>query len=265
MENAETKPKILLVNDDGIDAPGLWLLYDKLQSLAQCLVVAPKREQSGRSHAVTVRQQMSLEKIERNGGTAGYALDGMPADCVKLALSRLYKDRIDLVISGINPGSNAGTNVLYSGTVAAAIEAAMYGVPAIAVSLRDDRRPPTQFETAARVSVAIAKDVLRNGLPPRLALNVNVPDLPIEQIDGSTVTRMGHECYIDVFTIHEESDGAKWCMNVGEERIPSKIGKHPVDDEALAQNRVSITPLHCDLTSRKALKSMNSRFESLLL
>lgn len=259
------RPKILLTNDDGIEAEGLWILFNALESIADPVIVAPTREQSGRSHAVTVRRHMALAEVSRNGRRLGYRLDGMPADCVKLALSRLYRDEVAMVVSGINGGSNLGTSILYSGTVAAALEAAMYGLPAISVSLRDDGDPPTHFDTAAHVAARLAAEVLDHGLPPGVVLNVNVPDLPLEEIEEGLLTRQGREAYVDVFQTSESSEGEVWCVNVGSERRPSEPGEHPLDDLAVIGRRVSITPLHFDMTNLPALDSLRERMDGLSL
>ena len=257
------KPKILLTNDDGIEAEGLWVLVHAIEAIAEPVIVAPMRERSGRSHSVTVRRDMALCEVSRNGRPIGYRLDGMPADCVKLALSRLYRDEIALVVSGINWGSNLGTSILYSGTVAAAMEAALYGVPALAVSLRDDRDAPAHYETAARVAVSLVADVLAHGLPPGVILNVNVPDLPPDEIAGTLLTRQGSEAYVDLFKTRESPDGGKWCVNVGYERIPSKPGDHPLDDLAVIDRCVSITPLHYSMTCLSAFDSLRERIDKL--
>lgn len=260
-----TKPKILLVNDDGADASGLWVLFEKIESIANPVIVAPMREQSAGSHAVTVRRPMALEQIERDGQTVGYRLDGTPADCVKLALVRLFRDQVRMVISGINWGANVGHSILYSGTVAAALEAAMYGLPAMAVSLRNEHESPLHLETAAHVARQLAFDILAHGLPPGVILNVNVPDLPLSELAGAALTRQGRENYIDLFEISPSNDGTDQCMNLGDERRQSAPGDHPLDDLTLNERRVSITPLHFDLTSQDALEVLRERVGKLNL
>jgi len=260
---SQPPPRILLVNDDGADAPGLWALYDVLAGLAETAIVAPMKEQSARSHAVTIRKRMALEEIERHGRRIGYRLDGTPADCVKLALAHLFRDRIELVVSGINWGSNVGHNIVYSGTVAAAIEAAMYGVPALAVSLRDERERPAHLETAARVTECLARDILANGLPRGTVLNVNVPDVALEKIAGMTVTRQGQESFVDHFAVETDAEGKTWCANIGDERVPSTGSEHTLDDLALNKNHVSVTPLRFDLTAEALLGPLGERLARL--
>jgi len=252
--------RVLLVNDDGSDAPGLWALYREIRKIAECVVLAPMREQSGRGHAITVRQSMALEALKRGGRKVGYRLDGTPADCVKLALSRLYRGQIALVISGVNWGANVGHNILYSGTVGAALEAAMCGLPAIAVSLRDEAasggRAPTHYATAARVARNLAVAILASGLPPGVALNVNVPNLPAREIAGFGLTRQGRETYVDLFEMTRSgSPGADTtlCTNLGGERVSSRQTSQLLDDIALNNRLISITPLHQNLTCESAI------------
>jgi len=261
----EKKPNVLLVNDDGANAPGLWVLFQEIQTIGQPVVVAPFHEQSGRGHAITVRQPMRLGELEHEGRRVGYCLGGTPADCVKLALAEIYPDQIALVISGINWGANVGHNILYSGTVGAALEAAMYGLPALAVSVRDERERPAHFETAARIARRLAVDILAHGLPPGVMLNVNVPNLPLSDIAGAMVTRQGQETYIDLFEIRHSNDGSMSCANLGGERLSSRASGHPLDDLALNGRFVSITPLQFDLTSHPSLEALSERMARISL
>jgi 5'-nucleotidase len=254
-----------LVNDDGADAPGLWALFDRIESIADPVVLAPTYEQSARSQAITIRRPMALAEIERRGRKVGYRLDGTPADCVKLALASLYRDQIALVVSGINWGANAGHNILYSGTVGAALEAAIYGLPAIAVSLHDGDRSPAYFDVAAQIACRLALNVLAHGLPRGVILNVNVPNLPLHEIAGAAVTRQGQETFVDLFEIRHLDDGTLSCTNFGGERLASRAGDHPLDDLALKDNMISITPLHFDLTGCEAFEMLSGRMANLFI
>ena len=260
-----TKPKVLLVNDDGVDAPGLWALYREIKSIAEPVVVAPMHEQSARSHAITVRRPMALSELHHGRQMVGYRLDGTPADCVKLALARMYRGQIALVVSGINWGGNLGHNILYSGTVAAALEAAMYGLPGLAVSLRDRVEPPAHYITAARVASRLARDILAHGLPPGVVLNVNVPNLPLHEIADTVLTRQGQEAYIDLFEITWSGNEPVWCANLGGERLPSPSSDHSFDDLALNKHQISITPIHFDLTCSAELETIGERIARLNL
>jgi len=259
------RPKILLVNDDGAEAPGLWALFGQIATIADPVVVAPAREQSARGHAITVRRDMALEELRHRGRKVGYQLGGTPADCVKLALAHLYRGRISMVISGINWGANVGHNILYSGTVGAALEGAMYGLPAIAVSLRDDLEPPPHFDAAARVARRLAEDILQHGLPAGVILNVNVPNLPLRDMAGTAITRQGQESYIDLFVIRRSADGSRHCANLGGQRLPSRSSEHALDDLELNKRLISITPLHFDLTSHVTVGTLHDRIAHLCL
>ena len=167
---------ILLTNDDGIHAPGLWALYRALKSDHNLVVVAPERERSAVGHGITLHKPLRAYKVTVNGGDEGWAVTGTPADCVKLSMVELLGRRPDLVISGINPGANVGVNLNYSGTVAAAKEAALYGVPALAVSVQSPENP--FYDDAARFVAQLVPTLRAKGLPAGVFLNINLPNMP---------------------------------------------------------------------------------------
>lgn len=256
----DLKPHVLLTNDDGIAARGLHALADAMTEVADLTIVAPSSERSGAGHAVTVHKDMRLEHYTRDGRPNwGWALSGMPVDCVKVAVMEVSPDRpFDMVVSGINQGQNAGFNVLYSGTVAAAREAAFLGLPAIAMSLYFVDEADLPFETAARVGVDVFRMVRREGLPKGVVLSVNVPPVPYDQIQGWSITRMGGSCYEDFYEkTAAEGDGASLLRNVGSGWIQAHPGDEHVDDQALMRNRVSITPLQIDMTDYRFLDKLN--------
>jgi 5'-nucleotidase len=240
--------RILISNDDGIDAPGLSALYDAVKELGEVTVIAPVVERSAVGHAISF-ENLQLEKRLRDGKDWGYALDGTPADCVKLGITTLMKEKPHLVISGINRGANTGNSILYSGTVAAAMEGTMYGVPSMAVSLAARRQghDHVEYATAARFAGRLAQCVLKKGLPAGVLLNVNVPHVPDDQIQGVVISRQGQSMYVDVFQSLGERAGIAAFKNIGDEMIPSPGGED-ADDVVLQQNKISITPLHYDLT-----------------
>jgi 5'-nucleotidase len=259
------RPLILLTNDDGIEAPGLSALREAMARIADVEVVAPTEQCSAASHALSVLKDMSYRRIELQGGGMGHSLTGMPADCVKLALTCLFERKPDLVISGINRGANVGNNILYSGTVAAALEAAMLGVPAIAVSLDWDRVAPTlHFETAAECAVRLVPLVVGRGLPCGVILNVNVPNLPAGEIRGVAVTRQGHGMFIDAMEASPGGDGGavEAYRNVGEIMIYTEEGEE-CDDRAVRDGKISITPLHYDLTRHDFRETLRGWLEGL--
>ncbi|HOE97070.1 MAG TPA: 5'/3'-nucleotidase SurE [Candidatus Sumerlaeota bacterium] len=255
---------IVLSNDDGIEAPGLAAMADALNQIGDVTIVAPDIERSGMGHAITVFKDMLFEPHHRDGKLWGYGLAGTPADCVKIALTLLCKNRpVDLVVSGINHGQNAGVNVLYSGTVAAAREAAILGFPAIAVSQLYHDPDKLTFETSARVGLEVARRVLERGLPPGVMLNVNVPPVPYDAIKGWAVTRMGNSGYEDLFTCPEEADSERIIYrNIGKGWNPSTHPDDGNDDVALYQDYVSITPLQFDLTAYDFLDELHAWFHA---
>lgn len=280
--------KILLSNDDGVDAPGLWALYQSISQIADTIVVAPSTERSAVGHGISVYNDITLRRHIREEMAWGYGLDGTPADCVKMALSTILKDDPpDLVISGINRGQNTGTSILYSGTVAAALEATMAGIPSIAISqalwaadpdpeapgrpapthtsdiVKALARNQSDYSAAAKFAVRLAGQVKENGLPPGVLLNVNVPMLPESQIGGVAISKMGRSIFVDQFRVVSECDGATCYRNVGDRLIQSPDGDD-WDDLVLHQGKISVTPLHYDMTHHDFLKQLRQwAFEEL--
>ncbi|MBW2742035.1 MAG: 5'/3'-nucleotidase SurE, partial [Deltaproteobacteria bacterium] len=190
--------KILLTNDDGIYAEGLWALHRKFTKQHSVTIVAPDRERSAVGHAITLHEPLRTAGISFNKGCIGHAVNGTPADCIKLGMLEILDSRPDIVISGINPGANVGINVNYSGTVAAAKEASIYGVPSIAVSIGSHETD--NYNDAALFVEILAKDILEKGLPFGTFLNVNIPDLPLKKIEGVRICKHGtwlHSEYLD--------------------------------------------------------------------
>lgn len=258
------RPRILLTNDDGIAAPGLEALYLALRDWADVEIVAPDSERSAVGHAITIFRDMDYRRVERNGRPWGHALSATPADCVKLAVTRLLEEKPDLVIAGVNPGANLGHNIFYSGTVAAAREAAILGVPAIAVSLHVARPfpdTPERFATAAAFAARLAPLVIEHGLPPGVILNVNVPDLPADQVAGVAVARQGSTLFIDLMEPLLHEGGVRGFRNVGNQAIPSTASDDEPDDLALGRGCITVTPLHTDLTHHASLEGLARWFE----
>lgn len=265
--------RVLISNDDGVDSPGIWALYQEISKIAETVVVAPATERSAVGHAISVYNEITLRRHIREDLDWAYGLDGTPADCVKMALTTIMKDNPpDLVISGINRGQNTGTSILYSGTVAAALEATMNGFPAIAISLavlapfkgeelpsfqpgsqefrtemQRIARSPEDYAGAARFAARLAQVVVRHGLPKGVLLNVNVPMLPESELQGVAISKMGHSLFVDEFKVMSECDGATCYRNVGDRLIQSPEGDD-WDDLVLKQNKISVTPLHYDMT-----------------
>jgi 5'-nucleotidase len=243
---------VLLTNDDGIYAQGLWALYDSLVKIHQVSVVAPDRERSAIGHAITLHQPLRVTRFSLNGDYGGYAVNGTPADCIKLGILEILPTRPDLVVSGINPGANVGANLNYSGTVAAAKEAALCGTIGIAVSIVGPR--VDFYDDAASFVARLSETVYSKGLPFGTFLNVNLPNLPLKEIAGVRISRQGVEVLAEYVEKRLDPRNRTYYWQ-GEDR--QSFGNDPqVDGVALAQNFISITPVKCDMTDYRAMESL---------
>jgi 5'-nucleotidase len=249
---------ILITNDDGITAPGLLELAKELASVGKVTILAPDRNWSAAGHAKTMDRPMRVKAVEVLDGIPAYATDGAPSDCVALAILGVLREKIDLVVSGINPNANLGHDMTYSGTVTAAMEAVIWGLPGIAVSLNGPLHPltPVDFQPAARVARRIVNRVSKRGLPPGIMLNVNIPYLPLAEIQGTCITRQGLRVYRDKLVSRQDPRGRPYYWIGGEE--PTGVPDEGTDFGALAQNFVSITPLHLDMTAYAEMDSLSS-------
>ena len=244
--------KILLTNDDGVHFEGLRVLYEKLAPHHQVTVVAPDRERSAIGHAITLNDPIRASQVSMNGGGSGYAVTGTPADCVKLGLLEILDDKPDMVISGINPGANVGVNLNYSGTVAAAKEAALYGIAAIAVSM--DSRETLHYPDAAEFVCRLAETVHAQGLPAGTFLNVNLPNASLRQTAGIRVSRQGLPTNSEYFEKRLDPREKPYYWQGCETQ---KFESHPeVDGSALEKKFISITPVKCDMTDYSALEML---------
>lgn len=240
-------PSILVTNDDGVRAPGLAALARAFEGLGDVIVVAPDREQSGASHALTLRQPLRIERITDRW----YAVDGTPTDCVNLAFFQIFERVPDLVVSGINAGYNLGEDTTYSGTVAAALEGRILGAPSVAVST-EARADDAQFARAAAIALRIAREVLARGLPYDGLLNVNVPPDP----RGYRVTRQGRRMLRQGLQARQDPKGRDyyWIGLAPYEWHPDPLADHT----AVTAGHVSVTPLHADLTFHRALPAIEA-------
>jgi 5'-nucleotidase len=243
--------RILLTNDDGIYAKGIEALHEHLSKDHDVVVVAPETEQSAVGHAITLTDPLRVKSINRNGAFFGYAVKGTPADCVKLAINELVELAPDLVVSGINLGANVGINVIYSGTVSAATEGTILGVPAIAFSINSFRDP--DFEPAARFARLLVRQVGEHGLPPHTSLNVNVPAIPESKIKGVRVTRQGITRFVEKFDRRVDPRENVYYWQCGSTPPLDEDGN--TDASALANDCISITPIQHDLTNYDFLES----------
>jgi 5'-nucleotidase len=249
---------ILVTNDDGVTAPGLAALALEMKSLGKVTVLAPDRNWSASGHVKTLDRPLRVKQMPQLEGIPVYASDGAPSDCVALALLGLFPEKIDLVVSGINPHANLGHDVTYSGTVTAAMEAAIWGVPGIAVSLNapDNSLGAPDYGPAARIGRRIAAQVIAYSLPQATLLNVNVPDRPDDQIKGFLLTRQGLRVYRDELVARKDPRGRPYYWIGGDS--PTGVPDEGTDFGALAQGYVSVTPLQMDMTAYSAMQEMHT-------
>ncbi len=247
--------RILLTNDDGIHAPGLRALRKELLKLGQVTVVAPATEQSAVGHSVTLMTPLIIQEVfDEDRAFMGYAVEGRPADCVKLALVELLTEPPDVVISGMNAGSNAGINVLYSGTVAAAIEGAFFHQTSIAVSLEYTKLKPLDFPRAAEYALQVIRQLLAQQLPKGSLYNVNIPSLDKGPIRGVRVVPQNITAFVEEFDRRSDPRGRTYFWTSDNLNCPDP---HPdTDVTALADSFISITPLQFDLTDHPRLKGL---------
>lgn len=243
---------ILITNDDGITARGLNALAEAMKNIGRVEIVAPDSERSATGHAITLTDPLRVEKVYRNGELFGHAVSGTPADSVKVAVKAILDRPPDLVVSGINLGPNTGVNVIYSGTVSAATEAAIMGIKAIAVSLGTFVDP--DYTAAARYATWLAEKALSHPFPPGVVLNLNVPPLPESEIRGVKLTRQGQAGYEEVLEKREDLRGKTYYW-LGGELLTSRDGED-CDSRTLESGYVSITPLQFDMTSFPALTEL---------
>lgn len=244
--------KILLSNDDGINARGIEAMRDALAKVADVFVVAPETEMSAVGHAITITDPLRVRKVMRDGSLFGIAVDGTPADCVKIAARAILAEKPDIVISGINQGQNVATNVIYSGTVSAATEGMILGIPSIAISLASFTS--RDFSVAAEYGVKMALMVKEKGLPDGVLLNVNVPAIPADRIKGVKACRMGVSRFREVFEkrVDPRQNDYYWQggeMVFCEEDADADIG-------LIEKGYVTVTPIHFNLTNRDFLENM---------
>ncbi len=246
------RPRILLTNDDGINAPGLAALCARMKEIGDVVVVAPDSERSAVGHAITLADPLRVWHVEKDGGFFGYAVNGTPADCVKIAYWALLDYKPDLLVSGINLGSNTGINVIYSGTVSAATEGTILKIPSVAISLTTYTNP--DFTYAAKFAQKLGLMVLERGLPNGTFLNVNVPPVREEAIRGVVVTRQGRAVYRERFDKRVDPQNRVYYWLTGKKvEVEEDEG---VDDRAILNHKVSITPIHYDLTNYGYLEEL---------
>jgi 5'-nucleotidase len=250
------KPLILVTNDDGITAPGILALVEAVRTLGEVIVVAPDAPQSAMGHAVTISKPLRLDKIRSDiyGHIAAWQCSGTPADCVKLGVSKVLHRKPDLLVSGINHGSNSSINVIYSGTMSAAVEGSIEGIPSVGFSLLDYSLD-ADFTYAKKVANKIAKQVLENGLPNGTLLNVNIPFVKQKEIKGIKVCRQARAKWEEEFDERIDPNGRKYYWLTG--KFVNYDHGDDTDEWALANNYVSVVPVHFDLTAHESIAVIN--------
>lgn len=252
--------RILITNDDGIHADGIFALKRALEKVGEVFVVAPDRPRSATGHAITLHKPLRLSPVKMLDGSTGYASNGTPTDCVTLGTHIVMENRADLIISGINAGPNLGWDLTYSGTVAGAIEGAVQGYPAFSISIAgEDEEYGYLYETAAEAACHIAQVINHHRLPRHSFLNVNVPNLPIAETKGYQVTALGRRQYADRLEPRTDPWGRPYYWLSGS--LVEESDQPGTDVWAVANGFISITPVELDFTSHTLLKTVKEWFE----
>ena len=249
------KQNIFITNDDGINAKGLRALIEVASEFGKVTVVAPEYGMSGMSHSITMSEPLFLRKIKISEDAVVYACQGSPVDCVKIAVDYLMKKKPTLVLSGINHGANSNMSVLYSGTMGAAMEGALYSIPSIGLSLLN-HEPTADFTTAKAIAKRIIKGVLEQNRNPKICLNVNIPDIPLEEIAGIKVCKQATGCWIEEFEPKLNPRGNEYFWLVGK-YVSDEPECQTNDEWALRHNYVSVVPVQTDLTDYRQLDTMH--------
>ena len=250
---SQKKPLILVTNDDGISAPGIRTLIDVVSEIGDVFVVAPDRPQSGMGHAITINNALRVQKINLGTHATEYSCSGTPVDCVKMAINKLMPRKPDLIVSGVNHGSNSSINVIYSGTMSAAVEGAIEDIPSIGFSLCNNSIDADFTATRCYIK-SICEKVLQQGLPSGVCLNVNFPDVKAEMIEGIKICRQAKAMWVE--ELEERLDPSKkpyyWLTGY----FKNQDHKEDTDEWALKNNFISIVPIHIDFTAHHAINTL---------
>ena len=250
------RPLILVTNDDGISAPGIRTLISAMNELGDVIVVAPDSPQSAMGHAITINSTLQCNKVKiDNGPQIEYSCSGTPADCVKLGINEILDRKPDICVSGVNHGSNSSINVIYSGTMSAAVEASIEGIPAIGFSLLDYSWS-ANFNEIKKYLINITKQALLNGIPKGNALNVNFPKLKEKDIKGIKICRQANAYWVEKFDKRVNPQGKEYYWLTGE--FINKDNGHDSDEWALANGFISIVPVKFDMTDHDNIKKLKN-------
>jgi 5'-nucleotidase len=253
MKTMEEKPLILVVNDDGYSAPGIAALVEAVSELGEVILVAPDKPMSGMGHAITLNSSLRIAEVSVKGATKAFSCSGTPVDCVKFGTKKLAYRKIDLLVSGINHGSNSSVNVIYSGTMSAAVEGALEGIPSIGFSLCD-HSIDADFSACKTIVKSVASKVLKNGLPEGTCLNVNIPKLKSDELKGIKICRQCIAYWDEDFEERKDPFGNSYYWLTG--KFINKDNKDDTDEWALANGYVSIVPVQSDFTNHSMIKSL---------
>ncbi|TAL61290.1 MAG: 5'/3'-nucleotidase SurE [Bacteroidetes bacterium] len=248
------RPLILITNDDGITSPGIIALVEAMKDIGNVVVIAPDKPQSGVGHAITINATLRLDKTNYHNVKKEYSLSGTPVDCVKMATDKILQRKPDLCVSGINHGSNISVNVIYSGTMSAAVEGAIDGIPSVGFSLMD-YSIGADFSASGEIAKIIAKNILLNGLPKDICLNVNIPPLKLSEIKGIKVCRQAKANWKEEFDERKDPSGRSYYWLTGE-FINMEKEKEDTDVWAVRNNYVSVVPVQFDMTGYSALPAL---------
>jgi len=249
------RPIILVTNDDGIMAPGIPNLIKFMMPLGEVVVVAPDKPQSGTGHAVTTRNPLRLERILKDSPPIEFSCSGTPVDCVKIAVNKILQKKPDLIVSGINHGSNSSINVIYSGTMSAAIEGAMENIPSIGFSLLDYSFD-ADFLSARKHIIAIVENVLKHRLPNGTCLNVNIPAVSENDLKGIKICRQAHANWEENFDHRKDPSGKDYYWLAGKFKLHEN--NNETDEWALNKNYISVVPVQFDFTAHKVIPELKS-------
>ena len=250
-----SRPLILVTNDDGVTAPGINALIEVMKTLGDVVVVAPDKPQSGMGHAITINSTLRINRLNMHGVQEEYSCTGTPVDCVKIAVNKILHRKPDLCVSGINHGSNMSINVIYSGTMSAAVEGAIESIPSIGFSLCDDSID-ADFSASKKIVEFIATKVLQNGLPKDVCLNVNIPKSRYDELKGIKVCRQARANWIEELDERKDPGGKTYFWLTGKfENFDA--GKQDTDVWALENNYVSVVPVQFDMTAHTAIDELN--------
>lgn len=257
MENAKNKPLILVTNDDGITAPGIRALVEAMRPLGEVVVVAPDSPQSGMGHAITLNKPLRLREVHLFEGLRSFECSGTPVDCVKIAVDKVLHRHPDLCVSGINHGSNSSINVIYSGTMSAAVEASLEGIPSVGFSLLDYSHE-ADMSAATEVANQIAKQILAHGIPHATLLNVNIPKGKMADIKGIKICRQARAKWEEEYIERQDPFGRNYYWLTG--KFVNHDKGNDTDEWALANQFVSVVPVQYDLTAHHAISEINENW-----